>query len=156
MRSEFVFAMFTQNLNTERNFPVFIARNRSLVQGKVFTRVCQSFCSQLVAVLSRRVPWRGWFRERGCAMKGLECHERTGVPWRGFHEGSPIGQQAVGMSPTGMHSCHASFQHWQRLIPHTANSVNTNIGLQQSNCFLREETSNWHQCWKCSVTSGTA
>ena len=53
MRSEFVFAIFAQNLNTERNCPLFIARNRSLGQGNVFTRVCQSFCSQVFAVLSR-------------------------------------------------------------------------------------------------------
>ena len=45
--------MFTQNLNTERNFPLFIARNRSLGKGNVFTRVCQAFCSQEIAVLSR-------------------------------------------------------------------------------------------------------
>ena len=38
-------------------------------------------------------------------MKGLECHEG------GAMKDPPIGQQAVGMHPTGMHSCHASFQH---------------------------------------------
>ena len=80
MRSEFIFAMLTRNVNTERNFPLFIALNGSLAQGNVFTCVCQSFCSQVVAVLSRRVPWRGWLRERGVPWKDWGAMKE--VPWR--------------------------------------------------------------------------
>ena len=94
-----------------RGAPTYYYRpQRSCGQGNIFTRVCHSFCSQGGVCLN--ACWDNTTPPSGHILPGADTPPRTRHP----PGTSPPGKQtpayclrAVGMHPTGMHSCFANF-----------------------------------------------